>query len=150
MLSRLTVAVALFGLTSCTQRSPDFVKVLAAPSGALAATFSTYQPRGTIEGYLTVTLAKPGTKNAPQLTFGHMLNVRAGWIDDHTFALVYDALEPRSAKSPIYPSGEAGSAVELVTCGTKYLDCSPLLRRFAPSRTLVIKQFPDGGWPQTS
>src|SRR4051812_46086718 len=141
MPSRLTIAVALLALTSCAQRSPDFVEELAAPSGAFAATFAGYQPRGTIEGFLTVTLAKPGTKKEPQLTFGHMLNVRASWIDDHTLAFVYDALEPRRAQSPIYPTGEAAGGVEIVTCNTKYLDCSPLLRRFAPSHTLVIKQF---------
>ena len=79
-----------------------------------------------------------------------MLNVRAGWIDDHTLAFVYDALEHRRAQSPIYPTGAAASPVEIVTCNTKYLDCSPLLGRFAPSHTLVIKQFPEGGWSKQS
>ena len=76
--------------------------------------------------------------------------MRAGWIDDHTLAFVYDALEPRRAQSPIYPTGEAVSGVEIVTCNTKYLDCSPLLRRFARSHTLVIKEFPEGGWSKQS
>ncbi len=150
MLSHLTIAVALLALTTCAQRSPDFIEELPAPSGTSAATFAGYQPRGTIEGFLTVTLAKPGTKNDPQLTFGHMLNVRAGWIDDHTLAFVYDALEPRRAQSPIYPTGEAASAVEIVTCNTNYLDCSSLLRRFVPSHSLVIMRFPEGGWSKRS
>lgn len=145
MSSRSNIALTWLALTSCAQRSPDFVEKLAAPSGASTATFAGYQPRGTIEGYLTVAVAKRGTKNDPQLTFGHMLNVRAGWIDDHTLAFVYDELEPRRTQSPIYPTGEAASAVEIVTCNAKYLNCSPILRRFAPSHTLVIKEFPEGG-----
>ena len=114
------------------------------------ATLTGYQPRGTVEGYLTITLAKRGDKNDPQLTFGHMLNVHVGWIDDHTLAFVYDALEQRHAQSPVYPNGQVESAVEVVTCNSKYLDCSPLLRRFANGHTLSIKQLPEGDWPRLS
>ncbi|WP_114228481.1 hypothetical protein [Sphingomonas sediminicola] len=116
----------------------------------MVATLVGYQPRGTIGGYLTITIAEPGDKNDPQLTFGHMLNVHAGWIDGHTLAFVYDALEPRHTQSPIYPTGRVESAVEVVTCNSKYLDCSPLLRRLAKGHTLLIKQFPDGDWPRLS
>jgi hypothetical protein len=69
-----------------------------------------------------------------------------GWVDDHTLAFVYDALEIRRAQSPIYLTGETESAVEIVTCNAKHLDCSPILRRFEPNHTLVIKEFPEGGW----
>jgi hypothetical protein len=112
------------------------------------ASFAGYQPRGTVEGRLTVTLAEPKSNQEPQLTFGHMLNVRAGWLDEHTFGVVYDRLEPRHAQSPVYPNGQANSRVEIVGCNARYLDCLPLLQRLSPNRTVVIKQFPEGDWPR--
>ena len=97
-----------------------------------------------------MTLAQPPTENDPQLTFGHMLDVRAGWLDEHTFAIVYERLEPRHAQSPVYSTGLVNSRVEVVLCNARYVDCSPLLRRLSPKHTLVIKQFPEGDWPSFS
>ena len=146
MWNRLLFFMLLVALGACGKRSPDFVRTISSPSGTSIATFSGYQPRGTIEGYLTVTLAKPGAAKEPQLTFGHMLNVRAAWLDNHNLALVYDVLEPRHAQSPIYVTGEADSAVEIITCNTRHLDCTALLRRLSAKHTIVFKEFPEGGW----
>jgi hypothetical protein len=148
MRSSLFLAVILTSLGGCGQRAPDFIRTIGSPSGGSVASFSGYQPRGTIEGYLTVTVTRVGDKNEPQLTFGHMLNVRAGWLDQHHFALVYEVLESRHSQSPIFTTGEADSAVEVSTCNTRYLDCTPLLRRLSAKNSLLIKEFPEGGWSE--
>lgn len=144
----LSFAVILAMLGGCGQRTPDFTRTIGSPSGGSVASFSGYQPRGTIEGYLTVTITKAGDKNEPQLILGRMANVRAGWLDEHHFALVYDVLEPRHAQSPIFPTGDAESAIELITCNTRHLDCAPLLRRLSARHSLPIREFPEGGWSQ--
>lgn len=146
MRNLLLYVIFLAAEGSCEQRRPDFVRTIGSPSGTSTATFSGFQPRGTIDGYLTISLAQPDAANEPQLTFGHMLNVRIGWLDDHKLALVYDILEPRHAESPVYMTGEADSAVEIITCNTRYLDCASLLSRLPPKHTIVFKEFPEGGW----
>jgi hypothetical protein len=113
--SRSLFVLVVIGLAGCAKRSPDFERQVSSPSGSIVARFAAYQPRGTIEGYLTVGFSPSKGAADPQLTVGHILRLRAGWVDDHTFALVYDTLEPRRLSSPVYPDGQASSEIELVT-----------------------------------
>ena len=83
----------------------------------------------------------------PQLTLGHILKLRAGWVDDHTFALVYDTLDQRRFSSPVYPDGQATNRIELITCNARQLDCRSLLHRINPAHSMAMDQFPEGEWP---
>lgn len=145
--SQVLFGVIAIGFAGCAKRSPDFERQLSSPSKSIVARFAGYQPRGTVEGYLTVEFSPSKAPADPQITVGHILKLRAGWVDDHTFALVYDTLEPRRLSSPLYLDGEASSQIELVTCNTRYLDCGPLLGRIDTNHTIKLDQFPEGTWP---
>ena len=94
LLLRSLLFASVLNLCGCAkERAADFKRDVASPSGKVVARFAGYQPRGTIEGYLTVTFSSPSAKAKPQVTLGHMLRVRAGWLNDHTFAFVYNQLE---------------------------------------------------------
>jgi hypothetical protein len=76
-----------------------------------------------------------------------MLDVQAGWVDDHTFALVYDQLDQRMFASPVYPTGDVSSVVQVISCNRHYVDCGPITARLAPAHSIAVKQFPEGTWP---
>ena len=145
-----TLFLAALSLAGCVKRAPDLSRALPSPSGQVIATFSGYQPKGAAEGVATIAFSQKGADAKPQIRFGHMLKVRADWVDEHTFAIVYDTLDPRRLTSPIYSTSESGSAVNLIVCDMRYLDCSPLLKRFRSKSPLIIDQFPDGDWPTLS
>jgi hypothetical protein len=137
-------AIAVSG---CAKQDADFDREVSSPTGQITARFAGYQPRGTIDGHLTVTFAPRSRTPEPQITLGHMLGVKAGWLDDRTFAFVFDLLDQRDFTSPIYPTGEASSAVQIVSCNQRYLDCGPILKRLTPAHSVAVPQFPEGSWP---
>jgi hypothetical protein len=134
-------------LAGCSKGRADFEKDIRSPSGGLTARLAEYQPQGTIEGYVTLAISARGKVTAPQITLGHMLGVRAGWLDDHTFAVVYDLLEQRQFGSPVYPTGQVSSAVQIVTCDRRYVDCTSIERKIIPTHSIRVNQFPEGTWP---
>jgi hypothetical protein len=141
LLVALTTAIA-----GCSKRTPDFTKLARSPTGGTIARFAGYEPRGTIGGVLTLTFQRR-KEVAPQITLGHLMQLRAGWLDDHNFALVYDTLELHKLTSPVYPTGETDSKIRIVTCNLKYVDCAPILQRLTPDHSVDIAQFPGGDWP---
>lgn len=147
---RLLLASAMVISGCAQQRAADSTREIASPSGETIVRFAAYQPRGTTEGYLTVSfLPRSGSAKA-EITLGHMLGVRAGWLDEHTFAVIYDQLEQRAFTSPIYPTGEVSSEVQIVTCNRRYIDCEPIRGRLIINRAITIQQFPEGTWPPDS
>ena len=132
----------LLALTACIRRTPDLERVIPSPSGAAAARFSGYQAKGSGEAVLTLTFFAKLASVSPQLRFGQVKALNAGWLDDHTFAIAYDLLEPRKVTSPIYPSGERDSGVDIVLCDASRLDCGPLTKRFAAGRSFSLARFP--------
>lgn len=145
---RILLLVSAIVLAGCGKRPrADFDRQVASPSGKLFAHFAGYQPRGTVEGYLTVSFSPQSRERTPEITLGHMLGVRAGWLDDHTFAFVYDQLDQRVFASPIYPTGDVSSMVQIISCNRRYVDCSRIAGRFVPEHSIAVKQFPEGGWP---
>lgn len=144
---RWIFAATFIAVAGCAPRSADFTRQLVSPSGRIVAHFEGYQPRGTIEGYLTVAFSPRSKIVAPQLTFGHMLMVKAGWLDEHTFVFIYDLMDQRDFASPLYPTGEAMSAIQIITCNRRYVDCTAIAARLSPARSIVLQQFPEGSWP---
>lgn len=140
------MVASVVALSGCAPRVADFNRDVTSPSGKTIAHFAGYQPRGTIEGYLTVSFISRSGKTSPQLTFGHMLGVRAGWLDDHSFAFVYDLLEQRHFASPVYPTEELSSAVQIVSCNRHYVDCTSIMARLSPKHSIAMPQFPEGSW----
>ena len=146
--SRGLFAVGFFAsVSACDQPRPDFTRQVTSPSGELVAEISGYQPRGTIEGNLTIAFSPSGRPQKPLLNFAHLLDGRAGWLDNHTFALVFDVMEPREFLSPVYPTGVATSKVEIVPCNVRFSDCDKLIASMREGHILEIEQFPEGSWP---
>ncbi|TFU00052.1 hypothetical protein EUV02_15505 [Polymorphobacter arshaanensis] len=144
----LLLLAVIFGIVGCEQRKPDNQREIASLDGKANVTVISYQPRGTIEGYLTLSFAPKAKQEGPQIKFGHMLNVKLGWLDERRFAIVYDVLEIRQLASPVFPTGEAQSAVEIIPCNRRYIDCRSLETRLNAKASLAISQFPDGDWPK--
>ena len=141
---------AVSALVSCAPRAPDFQTVLGSPSGEYDARVRGYQPRGTIEGYVTVQITRGDQKGEiePQLTFGHLQKLKVGWINDRTLAFVADELELSQFCTPVYLAKDSDyKEVHLVTCSTRQIDCSSLLERIRPGAT-KLDVFPEGGWEQ--
>jgi hypothetical protein len=148
VLRRNLLFVFAMVISGCSeQRTADFDRQIASPSNETTARFAGYQPRGTIEGYLTLSFSPRSGSGKPEITLGHMLGVRAGWLDNHTFVLIYDQLEQRVFSSPVYPTGDVSSEVRIVTCNRRYVDCGPITGRLAANRSIAIQQFPEGTWP---
>jgi hypothetical protein len=143
---RPTLALVLAGLltlTACIKRTPDLEHAIPSPSGAVTARLAGYQAKGSGEAVLTLTFFAKLASVSPQIRFGRVKALNAGWLDDHTFAIAYELLEPRKITSPIYPSGERDSGVDIVLCDASRLDCGPLTRKFAAERSVSLARFPD-------
>jgi hypothetical protein len=139
---RLIALACLLALTACIQRKPDMEHLVPSPTGATTARFAGYDPKGSGEAVLTLTFFAKLASVSPQVRFGRVKALNAGWLDDHTFAIAYETLEPRKITSPIYPSGERDSSVDIVLCDAVRLDCGPLVKRFAPGRSFALERFP--------
>lgn len=139
-IARLAILAAL-ALSSCQERSPDFTFSLESPDKSRTALLQGYQPRGTIDGWLNLSLPGPGSDRTA--TFFRMRNANFGWVSPNTLVVVADRLEYGSIASHYAPDGTIRTETRLIICVRNELDCSNLEAGMGRNR-ITIAGFPEG------
>lgn len=128
-------------LSACSSVEPDFVQVVEYPTGRNRVTVSSYQPRGTIEGYIT--LVFEGSVSAKHRTFWitRLRNAKIGWASAGQLVIIGDRLSFSGLSSRYFPYGSTKSSVDVFFCERAILDCSRLEARMS-TYTVEIQEFP--------
>lgn len=135
-------------LTSCQAPSPDFTSSINNFDGTRAISIRGFQPRGTLEGYITISFSKYSTNNEVlNATILNIENGNLGWTSSNTFALIADRLEYRKVSSSYFPLGTLDSRIFFTICIRTEMDCSMLDRLMANnSGARHIVRFPESSF----
>lgn len=126
-------------LSGCSQREPDLRFTILSPDGDRTIEVRGFQPRGTIDGKVTVSF--DGDDNSA--TFYRIKNVTFGWTAPNQVSVVGDSLLYRNVSSHYFPDGTVNSEISFVVCARDKADCSSIERRLrAVGSSRRISHFP--------
>lgn len=132
-------------LSGCQRATPDFTETIASPDGDYVAVVRGYQPRGTIDGRLTLAFAKDANESEPAVIL-RMDQGRAGWLNNDVFAVVASRMEYRSVASDYYADGTVDTRIRLMICVRETMDCSAADRQLDNAAGVkVFARFPEDG-----
>lgn len=138
---RFALFSALF-LTGCQERAPDFSLASRPYNNAHVLILRGYQPRGTIEGYISLSFDNDQQRIA---TLRRIEAGKIGWLNEHTVAIIANNIEYSNLDSDYFPDGTVDSRIHVIVCNEKLEDCSFMLKKLLSAASpIVIKQFPEG------
>jgi hypothetical protein len=137
----LVPLVLLLLLAACSRVQPDMVQTLESPIGTNSVVVSTFQPRGTIEGYIVLVFQGSVADKHRTAWITGLENAKIGWTGDGQFAVVADQLAYNGFSSSYFPTGLVDGKVDAHICVRRVVDCSRLEAQMS-KRAIEISKFP--------